>query len=303
MTPRRELVVPERLAGARLDAALAELCPDLTKARLQKLCRRGDVRIDGRRLTRSNGVARGGERIRIDGLAPALDVLFEDAHLVIVDKPAGVLTHATERAEDDTLSDRVAAHFGPLPDALGVERPGVVHRLDRETSGAICLARTEEALFGMQAAFRDRLVEKRYLALCAGEPGGPGDEFEVDLPLGPVPGQKDRQRTFEPGTRGKEARTSFRVVERRGAFALLECRPLTGRRHQIRVHLAARGVQLLGDRAYRVRDAAKPAPRIPRHALHAWRLAFEHPILGGRIAVEAPLPADLSAVWQALERA
>ncbi|HED64725.1 MAG TPA: RluA family pseudouridine synthase, partial [Planctomycetes bacterium] len=283
----------------RLDRALAELIPNLSKAQLQKIVRRGGLLVDGRRVVRSNASVRGGEHLRVEFPGgPAgrpLQVLHEDPDLVVVDKAPGMLVHPTERLEGGTLSELAVERFGPMPSVADQIRPGIVHRLDRDTSGVLVLARTPGALDDLRAQFRSRSVEKTYLALVHGTPDR--DRFEVSLPLGPVPNRRDHQRV-DP--RGRPSHTLFEVLERFEYASLVSCRPTTGRRHQLRVHLASEGHPILGDKLYRPTAASARAVATPYHALHALELAFDHPSSGERLTFRAPLPPHMDALLRVL---
>lgn len=295
--------VPADMAGKRLDDVLERLVPGLSRARLQKLVRRGGVQLDGKRVTRSNGSVRGGESLRVEGAPPAPAaslVVHEDASFLIVDKPAGLLTHPAPRSEAPSVSEVLAREYA-LPSFSGEERPGIVHRLDRETSGLLVVARSERAGLALQEQFRERSVEKTYLALVSHVPTE--EAFEVALALGPVPGKADRQGVCAEGE-GKPAETRFARVEAFAQHALLACSPRTGRRHQIRVHLAHEGLPVVGDPLYGTKRQL-PLPRgcpKPRLLLHAWKLAFAHPEDGSPQAFEAPWPADLRALVERLRR-
>jgi len=198
------------------------------------------------------------------------------------------------------LADDLNRRFGPLPDSRGEERPGTVHRLDRETSGVLVVARTEMALAHLQDQFRERSVQKVYLALASGCPAEI-DDFTLDGALGPVPGKADRQAVLSEG--GKDARTTISVERSFGTHSLLACTLHTGRRHQIRVHLAEHSLPVVGDPLYgteRQRPLPPGVPSPPRLALHAQLLGFDHPATGDRVRFEAPLPADLSPTVNAL---
>lgn len=292
------VTVTPQLSGTRLDQALDSLVEGPSKALLQKLVRRGRVRIDGKRVLRSNVRVQRGQKLEVqleEATPPEIPIRYEDEHLLVVEKPAGILTHPTERHVRGTLAQALELRFGSLPTLAGVDRPGVVHRLDRETSGLIVIARTDAAMRGLQNAFRHRRVAKTYFALVYGAPSA--ERFTADRALGPQPGHKDRQAALAP-PEGKEARTSFEVGERLGDVTLVVCRPETGRRHQIRVHLADLGLPLVGDEMYRgradVRDLPAYAPIPKRHALHAAGIAFDHPVTGVRIDLDSPLPPDLA---------
>lgn len=297
----RAFHLPEHLAGERWDRALASLCPDLSKARLQKLARAGDVTVDGKRLTRTNGVARGGEAVRVCGVeAPPLEVLHEDEHVAFVVKPSGLLTHPTGKGEDDSLAARAVQRFGDLPKGKGQHRPGIVHRLDRETSGVLVIARTQKAMNSLENQFRERTVQKRYDAWVIGNLED--DEFEVDDPLEPEGARGDRQQVAAPG-RGQSAHTRFRRIASAGTLHWIECSPITGRRHQLRVHLASRGLPILGDPLYRPPASVKALAQSPRLALHARELTIRHPATGDGLRVRSELPDDLAPLAARFESA
>jgi len=311
--PSLAFVVPKELRGERLDRVLEQLVSDHSRAQLQKLVRRGAVQMNGNPVRRSNVRVQGGERLTITGggassartsdprvergrAAAELPILFEDEHLIAVNKPPGLLTHDAPGSADDSLSGLLVERFGPLPTSRGAERPGIVHRLDRETSGVIVVARDERTLAALADQFRAREVEKLYLALAHGCPSE--REFEVTLPLEAQSGRGDRERVASEGA-GKSAATRFRLEEDFKSTSLLACSPHTGRRHQIRVHLAEAGHPVLFDKLYRRADRASlpaGAPLLRRHALHASELAFRHPGTGERMSFEAPLPADFEAL-------
>ncbi|MBL6758062.1 MAG: RluA family pseudouridine synthase [Planctomycetes bacterium] len=291
--------VPAALAGQRLDRVLDQLHGDLSKAQLQKLVRRGRVKLNGRKVLRSNGKVAKGAVLEVgrerSEAEPQVAILHEEEDFLVVVKPAGWLTHAADRSKVVDLAGHLEATHGPLPTSRGVDRPGVVHRLDRDTSGVLVFARNEETLKVLQDQFRAHTVGKRYLALVTGRPE---QNFTVDAPLGPVPGKADRQMVDDAD--GKDATTEVEVLEQFGQHALLACTIRTGRRHQIRVHLTARGLPVAGDHLYGTRaHVPLPGGRV-RLALHAERLSFDHPRSGERLTFEAPLPPDLSAALSAL---
>lgn len=300
---RLKYTVTKRLSGERLDHALDALIDSVSRSQAQKLVRRGAVRIGGKVITRSNGrVQKGAEiTVELEVPPPRVAVIYEDEDLLVVVKPAGLLTHAADRmAGDPTLADELNAKYGPLALSRGVERPGIVHRLDRETSGVLVVARTDEVLDQLQNQFRERSVLKIYLALVSGvvtEPAG----FTLDGHLDAVPGKVDRQRVVSTG--GKEARTDISVEESFGTHSLLACTLHTGRRHQIRVHLAEHGLPVVGDPLYgteKQRDLPPGVPPTPRLALHARTLAFNHPRSGERLTFESEMPGDLAPTLKAL---
>jgi 23S rRNA pseudouridine1911/1915/1917 synthase len=308
----RSYAVPPDLAGARLDVALARLAPDLSRARVQRLVAGGRVRVAGRSV-KAAARLRAGDAVEVEvpppepsGAVPQdlpLAVLHEDRDLVVLDKAAGMVVHPARGAPHSTvvnaLLGRLAAAGAPRrPPAEALPRLGLVHRLDRDTSGCLVVAKTEAALAGLQAQWKARTVEKVYLALCHGAlpPAG-----RLDTPYGRHP--RDRTRFTSRGKGGRRAVTAWRTVEVfGGAASLAEVTLQTGRTHQIRVHLAEAGHPLLADAAYggTRREARLPpdspvrraAEALGRQALHASRLAFDHPRTGRRLALEAPLPPD-----------
>jgi len=297
------LEVPKRLSGTRFDRALAELVPQLSRSQLQKLVRRGRVKLDGKKILRSNMNLRGGEQLLVHMSDPhatptaPLDFVHIDADLAVVNKPAGMLTHQTERHRAGTVSDLARERLGDLPTFDDAYRPGIVHRLDRETSGLLVIARNQKTLDALRDAFRARAVRKLYLALVYGSPES--DSFESTQALGPVSETSDLQRV-DPD--GRPAHSQFDVRERWEQFTLLECRPTTGRRHQLRVHLHHAGLPVVGDKLYRPQHPSEAAPRLRYHALHATALEFEHPTRTERVRFEAPLPDELRAALDGLAR-
>jgi len=294
--------------------ALTRLAPDLSRARVQGLLEDGQVLVDGRAVKPSARL-RGGERIALtlpppppSGLVAQdlpLAVLHEDADLLVLDKAAGMVVHPARGSPAGTVVNALLHRLG---EATASARLGLVHRLDKDTSGCLVVAKREAALQTLQAAFKARTVEKTYLALCHGAPAATG---RLDTPYGRHPTDRTRY-TSRRGDR--RAVTAWTVLERFGErAALLEVALETGRTHQIRVHLADAGFPLLGDAVYGGRrkearlDEDDPVRRaaeaIGRQALHAWRLAFDHPRTRKRVRFEAPIPADLEAGLRILRTA
>ena len=310
--------VPADLDRRPLDVVLEALFGERTRSAWQKAVRCGEVLLDGRPVRRSNVRVSRGQRLTLrpdprgaerSAELPEPTVLHADDDLIVLDKPAGWLTHGADRAAGPDLVRFCAERFGVLPveDDADLARAGIVHRLDRFTSGVIVVARSLEALGALRDQFRARSVEKRYRALVAGRPRR--ERFEVDLPLRPSRGQADLQLAGEHPA-AKQARTEVELVARLGPASLVEARPRTGRRHQVRVHLAASDLPVVGDPLYRpdaerrsaLRDLGVTLPR-GRHALHASGLTFDHPRSGRRLTFEAPLASDLQAAVGILERA
>jgi 23S rRNA pseudouridine1911/1915/1917 synthase len=299
-------VVPRVLAGLRLDQALAKMFPRYSRNRLQAWLKSGHVLVDGQ-LSERNARTAGGETIVLRpppaadaGLPSAqrlpLKIVFEDGDLIVIDKPAGLVVHPGAGNPDRTLMNALLAH---APSLRLVPRAGIVHRLDKDTSGLMVVAKTLTAQANLAAQLADRSVKRTYLALVHGAPPAHG---EIDAPVG----RDTRARTRMTVTRrGKEARTQYRALERfaegTNAAALIECRLETGRTHQIRVHLQHIGHPLLGDPVYR--RGARSNVDFPRQALHAAELELVHPRTGRRKAWKAPLPADMKKLLAQLRRA
>ena len=314
MSTRRPLVVPASLAGERLDRVLVELLQGAwSRTRIRELIEDGGVLVDGAPAERAAQILVPGQRLELREVPRSrtrpggpvggeLRILHEDEHLALIDKPAGQLTHPTTVVRGGTVSELAVARWGPLPDLQGEDRPGIVHRLDADTSGLLVLAKSEVAAEGLIEAFRERRVEKHYLALVQGEPRFDSDW--ITAAIGRSSQRSDRLRVLPP-EEGKPAETFYRVVERFPRFALLECRPTTGRTHQIRVHLASIEHPLVGDRVYRGRASPplpKGAPALARHLLHASRLAFPHPVSGEALVFESRPPEEFEG-WLAWLRA
>jgi 23S rRNA pseudouridine1911/1915/1917 synthase len=278
----------------RLDVVLAGLS-GLPRADVQRAIAAGRVRVDGTARPKSFRLA-GGERIEADlatdaGLGsegPAVPVRFHDAHLLVIAKPAGLVTHPTEGRRSGTLVNRLLGMGVPLSTLGGPLRPGIVHRLDAGTSGLMVVAETDEAHEALAAMFKSHEVERRYLTLVRGAVAH--EDFSVDAPLG-----RSANRVVVDHTEGRRAETRFAVRERFAAATLLEAMPRTGRTHQIRVHLKAIGHSILGDKAYGGGGDDAKALGLTRPFLHSWRMAFTHPLTGERVELEEPLPQDLEA--------
>jgi len=289
--------VPDTAAGERLDRFLASL-PDVgSRALAERVLAAGDVRVDGATRAKSHRLS-GGEEIEFEPPEDAaralvaeempLRIAYEDEHLLVVDKPAGLVVHPAPGHATGTLAHGLLAH-----DAAGGEedRPGIVHRLDRDTSGLMVVARSEEAHRRLQSLVRRRALERHYLALVVGRPRSRTGRIEA--PIGRD--RRDPLRHSLDTDTPRDAVTHFELVELLPRHALLDVRLETGRTHQIRVHLAAVDLPVAGDPVYgRPRELG-----LERQFLHAARLAFEHPFGGEQVEVESPLPAELVA---ALER-
>jgi 23S rRNA pseudouridine1911/1915/1917 synthase len=262
------------------------------------------VLVNGRAVRGRTKVA-GGERIeiRIPPSRPLtveaedipLTIVYEDRHLLVVDKPHGLTVHPGSGQPSGTLANALVHHVGALPEAIGSDRPGIVHRLDKDTSGVIVVAKTEVVQRALSAAFAAREVHKTYLACVHGAPEAV--EGVVDLPIGRHPVQ--RKKMCIEGVAARPATTAWKIEERFPQHTLVRCSPVTGRTHQIRVHMKALHCPIVGDPIYGTRS--KPGEENgPRLLLHAWRIAFTHPATGEPVSFEAPLPEDYRAVLDAL---
>jgi 23S rRNA pseudouridine1911/1915/1917 synthase len=289
-------------AGRRLDLFLTERIPELSRTRIQELIREGHVRVDGRIAKVSHRVA-AAEAIEIEVLprpAPEalpedlpLDLLYVDDDFVIVNKPAGMVVHAGAGQSRGTLVNALLHRLGKLSAAGGALRPGIVHRLDRETSGAMVVARNDKAHENLSEQFRSRNVRKIYVALVHGKM--PRDSGTITLPISRDP--RRRTRMTARATKGRHARTDWRVIARLDRCTLVEAALHTGRTHQIRAHFAAIGHPVVGDTLYGaprgLRAGTRNLPLLERNFLHAARIGFSHPSSGAWVEVRAPLSRDL----------
>ena len=314
MTMRVEerLEIPERLAGRRLDQALAELLPEWSRSRLTQWIRQGSVRVDGRVMKPREKVW-GGEQVVIEAEqelpqsfepeAIPLRIVYQDEAILVIDKPAGLVVHPAAGNWSGTLQNALLHH---LPGAREVPRAGIVHRLDKETSGLMVVACTPQAHQALVEQLQARSVGREYHAIVTGVPTGGGT---IDAPVGRHPVDRKRMAVVASGRR---AVTHYRVERRFRAHAHLRVRLETGRTHQIRVHLAHIRLPIVGDPVYggrfrrpaRIDDALAEVLRtFPRQALHAGRLVLRHPVSGEEMAWEAPLPDDMRRLLAALEAA
>jgi len=296
-----ELLVPKDATRLRLDQFLARELPRFSRSRLQQLIRKAFITLNGA-AARPRDLVRTGDRIevneppleKIDNQPEAipLDVLYEDEDLIIINKPAGLVVHPGAGHREHTLVNALLHHFPKLSGIGGKERPGIVHRLDKETSGCLVVAKTEEAHRGLSAQFAGRSVEKIYLALVAGKLRKSAGTIEEKIGRHPV----HRQRMSIGSKRGRAAKTEYRVVRSSDEISLVECKLHSGRTHQIRVHLHHLGHPVLGDKVY----GAKFAKDFPRQMLHAWKLGFQHPLTGEWKNFEAALPNDFEEAVKSL---
>jgi 23S rRNA pseudouridine1911/1915/1917 synthase len=281
---------------------LAALDTDVSRSLATRLARQGEVLREGKPL-RPSDLVREGDRLsyrvpEVQEVEPApeaipLTVVYQDLDLVVVDKPAGMVVHPAIGHATGTLAQALLGLGGPWSSVGGSARPGIVHRLDKGTSGLILAARTDTAHRALAAQLADRTLSRTYLAIVRG--GLAQDSALLEGPIARHPRDRLRMAVVEGG---RAARTRVQVVERRGGHTLVRCDLETGRTHQIRVHLAALGHPVAGDEVY-----ARPRPGDPpRPMLHAWRLRFVHPRTGETIELEAPPPADFTDFWTGLAR-
>lgn len=329
-TEVRLLVPAGYVGGGRLDRYITGFVPNATRSKVQKAIRDGQVSVNGRVETKVSHTVVGGDEIvcvvwrpppiRIEPEAIPLDIVHEDADVIVIDKAAGMVVHPAYGHRSGTLVNALLHHLGsPAIEAEADDdvdeevdpaiRPGIVHRLDKDTSGLLVVARNELAHVKLARQFEDRTIHRTYAALVWGNPPSEG---VVDAPIGRSP--RDR-KLMAVVRKGKAARTHYRVLTRFAHAAMLELRLETGRTHQIRVHMASIGHHVLGDRAYGG-DAIRSGPdtrvrrafyrnlfeELPRQALHARRLEFVHPTSGENVAFESELPADFSRAIARLER-
>ena len=316
------ILAPDQ-AGQRLDRVLAALLPDFSRSRLQDLIGQGAVALNDATIKDPNHRVKGGEKYRvvIPASVPArprgqdipLDVVYEDKELIVIDKPAGLVVHPAAGNPDGTLVNALIAHCGEELIGIGGEaRPGIVHRLDKDTSGLLIAAKTERAMGSLAKQFANHTIERAYHALVWGSPRTPSGMIEGQIGRSPF----DRKRMAVLRGGGKSAHTRYKVLESFGPQArpfasLIECRLETGRTHQIRVHLTHLGHPLIGDPQY---GRARSAPRaknpeeetafalatgFSRQALHAFILGFQHPSLHKSMRFDSPWPADFAQLVEA----
>jgi 23S rRNA pseudouridine1911/1915/1917 synthase len=288
----------------RLDRALADRLPEVSRTAISGWIEEGRVLVDGASLPGKTRL-KGGERVEVRVPPPrptaleaedrALAVLHEDDAILVIDKPAGLTVHPGSGRRGGTLANALVHRVRGLPEAGGSDRPGIVHRLDKDTSGVMVVAKTEPVQRALSAAFAAREVKKEYVAVVHGALAE--EEGTVDLPLGRSSAARTKMAVRASG--GRAARTHWKVDRRLPRHTVVRCRPVTGRTHQIRVHLLSLGHPIVGDPLYGWR--ASPGDALPgRMMLHARRLAFAHPATGKAVAFEAPVPADFAAGVEAL---
>ena len=284
--------------GDRLDRWLSRNRPEFSRSRWQQLIVTGKVQINGRACREKKTAVRLGDRLHLSlppaeplDLQPeaiALDILYEDDHLLIINKPAGLVVHPAPGHPSGTLVNALLAHCPNLAGIGGVQRPGIVHRLDKDTTGAIAIAKTDQSHRHLQAQLKAKTARREYWGIVFGSPKTDGGT--VDLPVGRHPVERQKMAVVPLEKRGRAAVTHWRVLERLGNYTLLEFRLETGRTHQIRVHSSHLGHPLVGDPVYSC--GRPPAVKLAGQALHAHKLVLQHPVTGEMIEAIAPLPAE-----------
>ena len=288
----RKLQFTVARAGIRLDRYIAEECPELSRSYIQKLAEEGHITVNGAEVKRSSSLDIG-DKVSIilpPSVPPSLlaeeiplNIVYEDDDLLVVDKPAGLTVHPAPGHPNHTLVNAILAHYPHLSGVGSPGRPGIVHRLDKNTSGLIVVAKNDAAQQNISAQIKARSVTKRYLVLVMGHLSP--DRGIIEAPIGRDPGNRKRMAVVSGG---REARTQYRVIKYIDNYTLLEVSPETGRTHQIRVHLAAIGYPVVGDEVYGTRS-----PILRRQFLHAHHLGFRLPSTGEQVELSSELPSDL----------
>jgi 23S rRNA pseudouridine1911/1915/1917 synthase len=314
-----DLTVKRKTEGTRLDQYLVSLFPDFSRSVIQKVIDAGGVHVNGS-PTKASYKVRNGDRIRVWPPEPThelpapedipLDVLYEDEFLAVINKPADMVVHPAKGHWSGTLANALQFHFGQLSHLTGDYRPGIVHRLDRDTSGVILVAKDEQVHRDLSYQFEHRKIFKEYVALTAGVLDLDSDYIESRIARHPL--DRVKMITTDEEEDSKEACSYYEVIERFRGFTFCRIHPRTGRTHQIRVHLASVGAPVLADKAYGGRDQLRLSDLVPgiepdevlmpRQALHARRLRFHHPRLRTLLEVEAPLPPEFQKTLAALRQ-
>ena len=298
--------VPEN--SDRLDRYLSQELSDLSRARIQQLIQQGCVQINDTVCTSKKINLKTGDRIilEIPAIQPLaliaedipLDILYEDDELIILNKPAGLVVHPAPGHPDGTLVNALLAHCPNLPGIGGVQRPGIVHRLDKDTTGAIVIAKTDRAYQHLQAQIQAKTARREYLGLIYGVPKM--ETGSINLPIGRNSQDRKKMDIVSVEEGGRAAITHWQVKERFGNYTLMHFQLETGRTHQIRVHSAKIGHPIVGDPIYS--SAHSVGVNLPGQALHAWKLQLQHPVSGDLVEVTAPLPRSLTTLLEVLRR-
>lgn len=312
----RTIIVTDQEDLVRLDSFLVSHFSKHSRVRLQRAIAKGEVLVDGKKVKSSTRLKPGQSVVAQPIEAPKegpvpedipLDVIYEDEHMVAINKPPLMVVHPAKGHWSGTMTAALAFHFKSLSSIGGPTRPGIVHRLDRDTSGVILVAKTDQAHTALGKQFQDRTVEKEYHTIVT--PAPDRDRDVIDKPIGDHPYQREKKAIREDHSSSRPASSMYEVVERINGFALVVVRPKTGRTHQIRVHMAHIGCPVVCDRLYsgRARLTMNDLNRdgdetivIDRQALHARRISFDHPVSGDRMILECDLPEDMSRLLEAV---
>jgi 23S rRNA pseudouridine1911/1915/1917 synthase len=302
-----ELIVEDEGGDLRVDAWLADRVSDLSRSRIQKLLAQGHIQINDRVCTDKKYKLKSRDRISVvipppDSLdlvpeSIPLDLLYEDEHLLILNKPAGMVVHPAPGHSTGTLVHALLAHC-PLSSIGGVQRPGIVHRLDKDTTGAIAIAKTDFAHHSLQQQLQSKTARREYLGVVYGSPKG--ESGTIDLPIGRHPVDRQKNAIVELAKGGRTAITHWQVEERLGNVTLIRFRLETGRTHQIRVHSAHLGHPIVGDPVYG--SGRSIGVKLTGQALHAWQLQLIHPVTGEQVHAIAPIPPEMETLVQILRR-
>ena len=292
----------------RIDRYLSQELPDLSRSRIQQLIEQGSLQINGKACTSKKTTVQLGDRISLTipeaiplDLQPEaipLDILYEDGSLIIVNKPAGLVVHPAAGHESGTLVNALLAHCQNLAGIGGVQRPGIVHRLDKDTTGAIAIAKTDQAHQHLQAQLKAKTARREYLGVVYGATSS--DNGTIDQPIGRHPVDRKKMAVVPVEKGGRLAVTHWQVQERLGNYTLMYFQLETGRTHQIRVHSAYIGHPIVGDPVYSAGRSV--GVNLPGQALHAWRLTLQHPVSEERIEVTAPIPKTFNTLLDVLRK-
>lgn len=294
--------------SSRLDSYLSQNSPDLSRSRIQQLIEQGHVRLNGEICNSKKITLKQGDSITLEipqaeplELQPEnipLDILYEDEQILILNKPCGLVVHPAPGHPNGTLVNAVLAHCPNLPGIGGVQRPGIVHRLDKDTTGAIAIAKTEVAHHSLQAQLKAKTARREYLGVVYGVTKK--ESGTINLPIGRHPKERKKMAIVPVEKGGREAVTHWQIKERLGNYTLMHFQLETGRTHQIRVHSAQIGHPIVGDSVYG--SGRSVGVNLPGQALHAWKLQLKHPLTNNLVEVVAPLPQVFSTLLQVLRR-
>ena len=307
MTDPNFIFLQVETSGDRLDRWLSQQLPELSRSRLQQLIEQGNVQVNGL-CTSKKATLKPGDRIQIHippvkalELKPEdipLEILYEDDALLIINKPAGLVVHPAPGHSEGTLVNALLAHCHNLPGIGGVQRPGIVHRLDKDTTGAIAIAKTDQAQQHLQAQLKNKTARREYLGIVYSAPKA--ESGSIDLPIGRHPVDRKKMAVVPIEKGGRAAITHWRVKERLGNYTLMHFQLETGRTHQIRVHSAHIGHPIVGDPVYS--SGRSVGVNLPGQALHAWQLRLQHPVSGELIEVTASPPLAFTKLLSVLRQ-